>query len=497
MSNHGKLLSRRLAAVRGWEVWSLQEPLRSAVIAVPVLAVVVTSIEAAGATFHPGNLAIFCTLICCGMIAIEVTGSAIREPQGTIIRDLLMVWYLAIAITLPPIYAMLAPLPLGVFRLWRVQHTHLYRRVYSNATLSLSYGCAAIMFRAFPAGVAGSHPGSGTHLLVWVAVVGVCGLAASVVDYSLLLVAVKLADPTASARNLITSKETLAADLVELSLGVSVALLVALNPVLVALVLPSLAMYRRYLLHAQLVSQSRTDGKTGLLNAATWEREAAAEVSRAVRTRTPLAIVLLDLDKFKLVNDTYGHLAGDVVLKATAKSLATALRDYDQAGRFGGEEFVVLLPQTRSVDAFRVAERIRAVVERLVVEDPAGGGHIPVTLSAGVAALDGGSNRELPDLLSIADAALYRAKSGGRNQVQMISTTRGLSAVQPDQVEVVTSEAGTSSTASISEFPVWHSEASPVLRTLGVAYPWQVQPLNCIGAPPPLPLSSPFLMSAA
>jgi diguanylate cyclase (GGDEF)-like protein len=495
MSNRGKLLSQGLAAIRGWEVWSLAEPLRSAVIAVPVLAVAATCVAATGATFHLGNFVVFCTLIACGMIAIEVTGSAVREPQGTIIRDLLMVWYLAIAITLPPIYAMLAPLPLGVFRLWRVHHTHLYRRVYSNATLSLSYGCAALMFRAFPASAAGAHPGTGAHLLVWVGIVGACGLVASIVDYGLLLVAVKLADPAASARSLITSRETMVADLVELSLGVSVALLVALNPVLVALVLPSLAMYRRYLLHAQLVSQSRTDGKTGLLNAATWEREAAAEVSRAVRTRTPLAIVLLDLDKFKLINDTYGHLAGDEVLKATAKSLQAALRDYDQAGRFGGEEFVVLLPSTRSADALRVAERIRAVVERMVIEDPAGGGHIPVTVSAGVAALDGGSNRELTELLSIADAALYRAKSSGRNQVQMISTTRGLSAARTSpQLEAVAPEA---STASISELPVRHSEASPVLRTLGVAYPWQVHPSTLIGAPPPVPWTSPFLKSVA
>jgi diguanylate cyclase (GGDEF)-like protein len=500
MSDQSKSLSRWATAVSDWQVWSLPKPLRAIVISIPVLAGFITVVTAAETDFRARDLVLSCVLICCGIIAIEVTGSAVREPQGTIIRDLLTVWYLAIAITLPPAYAMIAPLPLGAFRLWRVQRTHVYRRVYSNATLSLAYGCAAALFRSLPVSVAGPRPGTGTHLLTWVLAVAACGVLAWVINNFLLVIALRLSDQSASLRSLMVNREAAAADLVELSLGTSVALLVALNPVLVALVLPSMAMYRRYLLHAQLVSQSRTDGKTGLLNAATWDREAGAEVARAIRTRTPLAVVLIDLDKFKLVNDTYGHVAGDAVLKTVARSLGTVLRDYDQAGRFGGEEFAVLLPQTRAVDAFRVAERIRAVIAGLKVEDPStsDGTRISITVSVGVAALDGGPRRELTDLVAMADAALYRAKSAGRNQVQMISTTRGLSAVRPaDQLEVVTSEAGTSSTATISEFPVWHSDVSPVLRTLGVAYPWQVQPPTFSGAPPPLPLSWPRSMAVA
>jgi diguanylate cyclase (GGDEF)-like protein len=467
-------LRRWTSAVSRWQVWSLAEPLRAFVIATPAVAVVAVSVTIAGTAFRARDLLVFCTLVSCGIIAIEVTGSAVREPQGTIIRDLLTVWYLAIAIALPPVYAMMAPVPLGAYRLWRVQRTHVYRRVFSNATLSLAYGGAAIMFRRFPVSTAGAPPGTGSRLLAWVVAVALCGVVAWAINCGLLAVAMRLADPSASARSLLASRESLAADVIELSLGMSVALLVALNPLLVALVLPSMAMYRRYLLHSQLVSQSRTDGKTGLLNAATWEREAAAELARAVRTRMPLAVALLDLDKFKLVNDTYGHLGGDAVLKSVARCLGTVLRDYDQAGRFGGEEFAVMLPQTRAADAFRVAERIRAAVASLAIEDPAAndGILIPVTVSIGVVALDGGSRRDLPDLLAIADAALYRAKSSGRDQVQMISTTRGLSALRSaaadDQLGAVASEADTSSTASIFELPVWHSDASPVRSTSGV-----------------------------
>jgi diguanylate cyclase (GGDEF)-like protein len=150
-----------------------------------------------------------------------------------------------------------------------------------------------------------------------------------------------------------------------------------------------------------------------------------------VRTQSPLAVAMVDIDKFKAINDTYGHLVGDQVLREIANTLNTLLRDYDLAGRFGGEEFSLLLPQTRAVDAFRIAERVRANIAGLSVIAPgtSGGERVQVTVSVGVAALDSGSKRELSELLAAADAALYRAKAGGRDQVQMISTTRGLSAI--------------------------------------------------------------------
>ena len=188
---------------------------------------------------------------------------------------------------------------------------------------------------------------------------------------------------------------------------------------------------QRSLRHAKLVTDSRADPTTGLLNATTWERESAAEVARAVRTQSPLAIAMVDIDQFKVINDTYGHLVGDQVLKEIANTLNTMLRDYDLAGRFGGEEFSLLLPQTRAVDAFRIAERVRANIAGLsiIVPGATGGERVHVTVSIGVAALDSGGKREYAELMAAADAALYRAKSGGRDQVQMISTTRGVSAI--------------------------------------------------------------------
>ena len=113
--------------------------------------------------------------------------------------------------------------------------------------------------------------------------------------------------------------------------------------------------------HAQLVSASRIDSKTGLLNAATWQREAAIEITRATRKHTPVAVAILHVDHFKKVNDTYGHLAGDAVLAAIAATARALLREYDIIGRFGGEEFAIILPHTNVAEATPVTERLRAV----------------------------------------------------------------------------------------------------------------------------------------
>jgi diguanylate cyclase (GGDEF)-like protein len=247
----------------------------------------------------------------------------------------------------------------------------------------------------------------------------------------MIMTAVKATDPGATIRTEVFAREPLYNDVAEICISVLVTYGVATNPLLAPAALPVVTLLQRSLRHVQLVNDSRADSKTGLLNAATWEREATVEVTRAVRTGTPLAIAVLDIDRFKVINDTYGHLVGDQVLKELARSLDSVLRDYDRAGRFGGEEFSLLLPQTRAVDAFRIAERVRASIAGLsiIVPGATGGERAHVTVSIGVAALDSGSKREYSELMATADAALYRAKSGGRDQVQMISTTRGVSAI--------------------------------------------------------------------
>jgi diguanylate cyclase (GGDEF)-like protein len=139
----------------------------------------------------------------------------------------------------------------------------------------------------------------------------------------------------------------------------------------------------------------------------------------------PLAVALVDIDHFKVVNDTYGHLVGDKALRAVTDALQSQLRGYDLAGRFGGEEFVVLLPQAREQDALNVAERLRSHIAGLAIPVEDGdesAGYVRLTISVGVASLNG-ETRELTDLLAAADAALYHAKETGRNKTHVITAT--------------------------------------------------------------------------
>ena len=126
-----------------------------------------------------------------------------------------------------------------------------------------------------------------------------------------------------------------------------------------------------------------------------------------------------------MVNDTYGHLVGDKALRAVTDGLRSQLRSYDLAGRFGGEEFTVLLPHAREADALSVAERLRAHIAAMSIPiDDANpsGPCVKLTISVGVAALDGAS-RELTEMMAAADAALYHAKEAGRNRTHVITAS--------------------------------------------------------------------------
>ena len=196
---------------------------------------------------------------------------------------------------------------------------------------------------------------------------------------------------------------------------------------------PTVLLARRFMMHAQLLAKSRIDTKTGLLNAATWDSEAEAEITRAVRTRSPLSVALLDIDHFKVVNDTHGHLAGDQALQAITGALREQLRSYDLAGRFGGEEFAILLPQTHEAHALSIAERLRTHIAAMSIPIDGGtrsGGCIRLTVSVGVAAL-GVAGAELTDLLAAADAALYFAKETGRNKTHLATANMPLTQIVP------------------------------------------------------------------
>ena len=425
----GRRLARWLTAVSGWPIWSLPRWLSVFVLTVIAVDGAAIGIAASVTTVTGHDLILFILLLACTACAIELSRKA--GEQGGMIKDVQGVWELPVAILLPPLFALIAPIVRVALTQWRVRRAPTYRRVFSGASLGLSYGAASVTFH----GLSGLMPASAGwalgHGMVWTLLVTLSVLVKSVLNKAMIMTAVKGTDPAASIRTELFSGEPLYNDTAEICISVLVTYAVAGNPILAPVALPVVTLLQRSLRHVQLVNDARADSKTGLLNAATWERESTAEVARAIRTRTPLAVAMLDIDRFKAINDTYGHMVGDEVIKEIAHTLNDLLRDYDRAGRFGGEEFALLLPQTRAVDAFRIAERVRAKIAGLSIIAPgaSGGERVHVTVSIGVAALDSGSKREYAELLATADAALYRAKAGGRDQVQMISTTRGLSAI--------------------------------------------------------------------
>ncbi len=160
----------------------------------------------------------------------------------------------------------------------------------------------------------------------------------------------------------------------------------------------------------ELAALATTDGLTGLLNHRTFQERLTIEVSRAARYKSPLSLVLLDVDAFKQYNDTFGHPAGDAVLRQTASILKTLSRTTDLVARYGGEEFVLILPQTDAHGAMVFAERLREAIERQPWPLRA------VTASFGVATLAAGAPSGA-DMIARADKALYQSKAAGRNRV--------------------------------------------------------------------------------
>ena len=168
-------------------------------------------------------------------------------------------------------------------------------------------------------------------------------------------------------------------------------------------------------LHTSTLKLAETDALTGLLNRRALENNLKTEQQRAQRYGRDISLILLDIDHFKKVNDTYGHIAGDVVLKKLATVLTQQTRDIVSVARFGGEEFVIVLPETNGDGAKFVAERVRKAVSGMAFELP-DGREIGVTVSLGVACFSSGVGK-LEIMLDQADQALYQAKNTGRNRV--------------------------------------------------------------------------------
>ena len=423
----GARLRASFRAVQAWPIWELPRRLIVFILATTTACTVAVGLAAARVSLTGRDLLLFGALLACIASTVELTRRA-GENAGAI-KDVYAVWELPIAVLLPPLFALLAPLIRFALIQYRIRRIPLHRRVFSAAAVSLSFGAASVVFHLSARQFTGPGLSVGFHGSTLLLVVAAVAALQWAINTALVLPAVKASDPALRIRDLLLQREQVQNDVVELCVAVLVVLGIAITPLTIIFSLPFVTLLQRSVRHAQLVNASRIDSKTGLLNAGTWEREAASEVARAVRTRTPLALVLIDIDHFKVVNDLHGHLAGDRALRAIAHTFQIFLRGYDLAGRFGGEEFALLLPQTSAPDARQIAERVRTHIAAMPIsvdDDPATE-PLQVTVSVGVAALGVSWERttgsQLTDLLAGADSALYRAKHAGRNQVWMVTDT--------------------------------------------------------------------------
>jgi diguanylate cyclase (GGDEF)-like protein len=412
-----------LGAVRTWPVWKLPAWLLAYVLS--VIAVDAFAIIAALTltSFTGRDAEIFLVLIACNAATVEMTRRS-GEPAG-LIQDVSAIWELPVALLLPPLYGLLAPIVWVAHTQWRVRRTLPHRRIFSAAAQGLTYGAASVGFHALAPATSGLAPfGHSAELQAWAAAVVVIGVLRSALNKVLVMIPVKASDPATSIRASLFTRESMIGDAAELSVGVLVAYAATAGPLMALFGLPCVVALQRSLRHHQLVNASRIDDKTGLMNHKTWQREAGVQVTRAARNRATaqLAVLIVDVDDFKRdINDRLGHLTGDAVLAAIAATLTGALREYDLCGRWGGEEFAILLPDTAPLEAMGIARRLCKTISALTV--PAeGSGIIPgmdarPTVSIGVATLED-TSCDLVALTAAADAAMYKAKAAGKNTVR-------------------------------------------------------------------------------
>lgn len=339
-----------------------------------------------------------------------------RSGQKSVLVTICPAFHLTAALLLPlPGALLVVTATLTALQLRR--RPLLYKQLFNAAVYALSITAAAGTFRWVA--------GDATAVTALMGAAFAAALVYALLDVGAFVVYVKLAfrlGPVESELVAIVEK------LSQLTFGILCATLWATSPALVLLLLPIGITLQRAVVFRTVERASQTDPKTGLLNDRAFRDLATQELTRAARTAQSLALLMLDLDHLREVNNTHGHLVGDLVIRRIADVLRATLRDLDVAGRFGGEEFAVVLPSTTATEAGRVAERIRTAFAAEPIAAPSG--PLSVSVSIGVAAAEADSDN-LDDVMRRADKVLYEAKRAGRNQVRVHGIAAGPSIPEP------------------------------------------------------------------
>lgn len=403
---------------RAWQLWTI--PRRGAVFAIVVELCVATFAAIRLATDHASGSdiarAALLAGICVGYAELGDRVERIRRflYAGTqqVRANPISTWALAAALLLPPGLAA-AVITIVYAHILYVGHRHHSVRPYKQV-----FSCAANVAGALAATAPRTWISHFTVLDGGAAAAGAILTALALytgVSLALTIVATRLFNPAASWRTVLPSHGDLAFEGATLLLGVGTAELVLHLPWLTPTMAVVVAILHRSAMVAQLEAAARTDGKTGLLNATAWHERAEQHLTRAHRLGQPVAVLVLDMDHFKSLNDQHGHLAGDTALRAVADCLRRQLRGYDIIGRHGGEEFVALLDNVTPIESMRIAERLLDDIRTLVFDND-----MRVTASVGLAAYPTDATN-LDELFHLADGALYVAKRNGRDHARHVA----------------------------------------------------------------------------
>jgi len=414
--------------VRGWSLWRLRRPAVYYLLAVELLSVVLLGLALRHGIRIDGQF--WRAVLLLGMtVAYGEAGDRIERLNkylsidesasvnqnsvlcfaGLLILPISLAAALVVAVYLHTYYR---------YRRWRMASA--YKNCFTAASVLLATFAGYGVLHALGASLGDVGPVDALVVLLCIGVYTTTNLV-------LLLVCLRLVS-RAGWRELLPDRHIVGYENTTLLFGAFAGIVLLHAAWLSPMVLFLVASLHRASLVTDLQHRARTDAKTGLLNAGGWQLLARQHLAQCQERRSPAAVLLVDLDHFKAVNDTHGHLAGDAVLKEVADVLVGELRGYDAVGRYGGEEFIALLPGASAPAAVAIAERVRRRIGEATEQST-----VAVTVSVGIAVGQAHAGPSLEDIIDAADTALYQAKTAGRNRVCLAPSDR--IRVRPPQVE--------------------------------------------------------------
>ncbi|QRP44852.1 GGDEF domain-containing protein [Amycolatopsis sp. FDAARGOS 1241] len=414
----------------GWRLWRLPPYVRTYVVLVNFVAIAASLSTAWLVPVHQADLIRFGVLAVCAAAAIEATRHIERQREynrapTVAYVDTKAVWSIAAVVALPAVLAtamVVFTYAVAWWRVWPRERPVLpHRWIFSAATVLCGTQAAvtvlALGMHHYPGVPA---PGFLPGLTDLVVIIFAAALRWAI-NTALVMVAIALSSPPRSLSDLFSGfgDQLLEAGAIGLGL-VTAALLLLANPLVLVGVVVALVALHRGLLLAQFQRDARTDVTTGLATKRWWRTLAEQYLERARTGNGTVGVLLLDLDHFKAINDTYGHPTGDLVLREIAIALRSEVREQDICGRWGGEEFAIILPNVPTMEHLsHLADRIRRRIPQVVVALPERDTVISdLTVSIGCAMYPAEHLTGVDDVLVATDTALYRAKQAGRNRVE-------------------------------------------------------------------------------